>query len=152
MRRCLLFALSCLLLAAFAQTAEAQKPRRFTLLASAERTATVTTATFNLSMFNYCYIHLDLTEEADTPGLTTRMQVLFPVSADWVTTCEAGEYLPSGAGTETYLCGLSSAYTAAHGVHEHAGLLPLAGVVRFQVAHDDTDAATYSLEAICGRE
>jgi hypothetical protein len=133
------------------QDASAGRKRQKALLPSAARTATVAVDIPGKNL-DWCYIIVDVTDEADTPLLTTKIQVRTNGTAGdtWKTICTSGQWEVDGVGNEMYLCGISFAVSGSSGLHEQADTAPLGVDNRVQIVHGDGDSVTYQVDSICG--
>ena len=119
--------------------------QQLTVLSSSSRTATTTSdALLNGLGVRGAYVILKVSGAASTPIITPSIQILDPVGGGYVNVLVASSGVTTN-GTYTYLVypGIGS---AASGVTQVASF-PLANAWRVSVAHDDTDAITYSVGA-----
>lgn len=131
-----------------ADVARAQSTRRaVTLLASSQRTATITSEDIvnhaeNLNVRG-AYVFLDVTGVQTTPLITLSVQAIDPVSGDYVNVLAATAGVSSSA---VYLIypGIGSAADGVTQVRSY----PLPASWRVRVAHADADPITYSVGAL----
>lgn len=143
-------ALLVLCLALFSQPALADKIEQRELLALSART-TPATAVIIGEAWGWCYVHVNVTEVTDTPGLTVNSQIYLSVADTWLTIGSATEFTPTGAEDLLLIFGLSAGFSDADDLDEHVTRAPLGKFNRIQVGTADTDEAIYSVETICGQ-
>lgn len=117
-----------------------------TLLASAARTASTSTASIDLSGFRSLVLFLNISAASGTGGLRLFVEYQDPISGLWRTPV----VIPSAAVTSVQMVPvligpglgtLSSASVALGGI----GGLPLSSQMRVTVSHGDASSYTYSL-------
>ncbi len=148
LRRAALVAALLALWATAPALAQTVATERFTVLASAERTATTQSGTFrNQSNTGYLFV-LDVTAVTDTPALTFVFQIQDVASGKWVDFMTAGTAVAT-VSTSVYIVRYdwedTDTTTDITEILTHNAPL---GVWRVQITHGDADAATYSVGAM----
>lgn len=142
LRRLVMVALVAALFLALPFSVSAEK----TLLASAARTATVSTGNLcsDLAGKEGFYVFVDVTALAATPAVTPTLQVQDPASGKWVTAFTAAAAITNVTGTGTYTDLFTQTYDPP-AIGTEDAQLTLAEKCRLTLTHGDTDSITYSV-------
>ena len=114
-----------------------------TLLASAARTATVSTAAQNADYATGVIVYLDVTAASGTGGLTLTVEGQDPASAKWMAV-NSNPTAVTTTGTRSYLVALS----ASGGAATQATSAHVPNPWRVTVTHGDASSYTYTVGAI----
>lgn len=121
------------------------------VLVSAARTGT-TAGIISGESWTWCYVHINVTAVTATPTLTINFQMKANVADTWLTIGEAGPISPAGAGDYLVLYGLGLSGIVGGEIDAYIRHTRPGKFNRIQIAHDDEDSATYSVETICGQD
>lgn len=120
-------------------------PFRPSLLVSAARSATTSTATLAWAGFRYALVFLNVTSVSGTGSLRAQVSYLDPVSGVWMPLAWLGPAI-TAAGAYVFALNLHGGVSGATFQGNAAGV-PLSSQMRVDIVHGDASSYTYSLGA-----